>query len=396
MAFAYLSPATLDGVRTAVQALGLNTDGNLDALSAGINPAFVGFAMVGPNPNAKLVTMTSRLNVTRNLVSGEVPLAIWLRNAILLAGGSPEETVFRAALAEMSTDGESTPGAPADVGAAPRTSEGVLEIAIDEDDTLGVAFLLRGAAAASSVAKLTVHRHFDGAPAFVAGGKPDLGLGTGWMIGPGLLITNHHVIAARAPSEPAASDADFALQGAHTTALFDYHEPQSPGVPRPSTACVASDKALDYAVVRLAPPAPPAPSAPPTAERAPLRLRANPLTRPPGSALRERVNVLQHPLGEPMRLGFRNNFVVTGSAERLSYLTDTAGGSSGSPICDDLWFVAGLHRGWATIKGDPVSVWGKEIRQENYATPIALILADIAAKDPALRAEIDAGQLAGP
>jgi endonuclease G, mitochondrial len=115
-----------------------------------------------------------------------------------------------------------------------------------------------------------------------------------------------------------------------------------------------------------------------------------------GLALRERVNVLQHPLGEPMRLGFRNNFVVTGSAERLSYLTDTAGGSSGSPICDDLWFVAGLHRGWATIKGDPVSVWGKEIRQENYATPIALILADIAAKDPALRAEIDAGQLAGP
>lgn len=385
MAFAHLSPATLEAVRTSVQSLALNTDGNLDALAAGISPAFVGFAMVGPNANAKLLTVTSRMNSTRSLVSGEVPLEIWLRNAILMAGGSPEELVFRSALAEMSTDGDAA-AATADVVEAPRREGGVLEIAIDEDDTLGVAFLLRGAAAAGSVAKLMVHRHFDGAPSFVAGGKPDVGLGTGWMIGAGLMITNHHVIAARAPSEAPPSDADFALQGEHTTALFDYHEAQTTGVTVASTACVVHDKSLDYAVVRLAGVAP---------ARAPMHLRVNPLTRSPGTALRERVNVLQHPLGEPMRLGFRNNFVVTGSTERLSYLTDTAGGSSGSPICDDLWFVAGLHRGWATIKGEPVSVWGKEIKQENYATPIGLILADIATKDPALRAEVDAGQHGG-
>ena len=64
-----------------------------------------------------------------------------------------------------------------------------------------------------------------------------------------------------------------------------------------------------------------------TSDRSPLRLRTNPLLRPATSALRERVNVLQHPNGDPMRLGFRNNFVVTGSVARLSYLTDTAGGS---------------------------------------------------------------------
>ncbi len=65
-----------------------------------------------------------------------------------------------------------------------------------------------------------------------------------------------------------------------------------------------------------------------------------------------------------MRLGFRNNFVVTGTESRLSYLTDTAGGSSGSPICDDAWFVAALHRGFTTISGGPLMVWGKPIRQE--------------------------------
>jgi endonuclease G len=110
-----------------------------------------------------------------------------------------------------------------------------------------------------------------------------------------------------------------------------------------------------------------------------------------GNALRDRVNVLQHPNGEPMRLGFRNNFVITGSEARLSYLTDTAGGSSGSPICDDAWDVAGLHRGWTTLPS-PVDVWGKMIGQENYGTPIARILADLKTRNPAVHDEVAAQQ----
>jgi hypothetical protein len=50
-----------------------------------------------------------------------------------------------------------------------------------------------------------------------------------------------------------------------------------------------------------------------------------------------------------------------------------------------------LHRGWQNI-AEPVLVWGTEIKQENFATPVGQILSDIAAKDPALRAEIEAGQ----
>src|SRR5262249_10531744 len=93
-------------------------------------------------------------------------------------------------------------------------------------------------------------------------------------------------------------------------------------------------------------------------------LRTNPIAKPKDRALRERVNVLQHPNGDPMRLGFRNNFVVTGSESRLSYLTDTPDGSSGPPICDDAWFVAALHRAWTTITGAPLTVWGKAISPE--------------------------------
>jgi V8-like Glu-specific endopeptidase len=379
VAFAYLDDQTLADVQKAAIDVGLNTDANLAALAAGISPAFVGGNMVGGTPNAKLLVFTSRMNETKNLVSGQVPLSKWLNNAILLAGGAPQELVFRDALQKVATDSIPEAGAVSDVAATPRTDGGSLEIEIEEDDTLGVGFLLQGAIAARSVAKLRVHRHFDSVPSFVVAGEPDWGLGTGWMIGPRLLITNHHVVNARTPREAPASDADFKAQAEATEADFDYVQARSELTTVSSHECAASDRGLDYAVLRLDEGA---------AERAPLRLRMNPLTRLQGSALRERANVLQHPDGDPMRLGFRNNFVVTGSVDRLSYLTDTRGGSSGSPICDDAWCVAGLHRGWSTVDGEPVTVWGKEIRQENYGTPIGLILAHLSAHYPEMHAEI--------
>jgi hypothetical protein len=46
-------------------------------------------------------------------------------------------------------------------------------------------------------------------------------------------------------------------------------------------------------------------------------------------------------------------------------------------LCDDEWFVAGLHRGFARIEGEPLMVWGRPISQENYGTPIGRILAHL-------------------
>ena len=361
-------------------ALGLNTDANLDALAAGINRAFIGSAMTGGNANAKLVTVTARMNETRALVSGEVPLATWLGNAVLLAGGDERELVFRAALEEMASDSDPAAGAAPDVDAAPRTRRRARDPdrrgrharrAVPRARCGGRAVGRRSCASTATSAA---------SPSMRPGGAPDWGLGTGWLLGPDLLVTNFHVVAARGPTEAAAAPSDFDLQAAATQVDFDFYADDAALTTVTAQACVASDLALDYALLRL------------DVDRPPLRLRTAPLLRPPTSALRERVNVLQHPNGTAMRLGFRNNFVVTGVPERLSYLTDTAGGSSGSPIFDDAWEVAGLHRGWATIKGPPVQVWGKEIRQENYGTPIGALLADVAAKDAAVHAEILAGQ----
>jgi endonuclease G, mitochondrial len=388
MAFAYLDDDTLDAVKAAATGLGFGTDGQFAAATSRVSPAFVGTFAAGGNTQARLTTLIHKMNETRMLVSGEVPLRAFLRTGIDLAGGREEELVFRLALEKMSADGAAQPASPAgpappvqepgDVLALP-ASHGALEIQIEEDDTLDVAFLLDGSVASRSVAQLAVHRHFGGAPMFVAGGQPDVALGTGWLIGPGLVITNHHVVGARAPLEPAADATDFALQGQHTKVVFDFHGAKPATVEVASVACEASDPTLDYAILRVAGG---------VEDRAPLRLRPNPITKQQAQALRERVNVLQHPDGKPMRLGFRDNWVVTGSEEKLSYLTDTAGGSSGAPIFDDAWFVAALHRGWQTISGQPVQVWGKAIKQENYGTPIGRILDHLAANHPALRAEI--------
>lgn len=389
MTFAYLDDQTLRDVRRAAIELGFADDDRLPALNDGISRRFVASYTRGANAQDKLITLTGRMNETKALMSGEVPLAKWLNNAISMAAGAPEEMVFRMALEQMSADRSAPPGTLAgadrqslDATALP-VMDGGLEIQIGEDDTLGVGFLHDGSAVSRSVAKLLVHRHFGGIPSMLAGDEPEFGNGTGWMLAPRLLITNFHVINARLPCEAPASPGDFERQGAATRVIFDFYEANSEVEATLSAGCVASDRALDYALLRL----------PDDALRRPsLRLRAHHITKPKQRALRERVNVLQHPNGNPMRLGFRNNFVVAGSEDRLSYLTDTAGGASGSPICDDTWFVAALHRGFSTIDGEPLRVWGKVIRQENYGTPIGQILAHLAARHPDLRAEIDAGQ----
>lgn len=93
-----------------------------------------------------------------------------------------------------------------------------------------------------------------------------------------------------------------------------------------------------------------------------------------------------------MRLGFRDNFVVFGDAARLSYLTDTDFGSSGSPVCDDRWSVAALHSGSRSISADDITIRGRKVRRENHGIPIPRILEHLETAHPDLHAEIEAGQ----
>ncbi len=193
------------------------------------------------------------------------------------------------------------------------------------------------------------------------------------MLGPDLLITNHHVINARLDREQNASAADFALQGRKTEVAFDYDNGKT-SVLAGVQSVVASSHELDYAILRL----------------------NSGDGRPPLKLLRERVevkatthlslNIIQHPRGMLKQVAFRNNLVSGADRDTVRYFTDTDFGSSGSPVFDDAWKVVALHRG--ARYADDVSFQGKNSAYVNFGSQIQSILDDLRNKDAAAHASI--------
>lgn len=98
MAFRYLDDASLDAVRRAAIDLGFASDDNMQALVQDLPRPFVAATMPGGgNAAARLFGFVGELNTIRVLVTGEVPLHVWLKAAVFLAAGRPEELVFRRA-----------------------------------------------------------------------------------------------------------------------------------------------------------------------------------------------------------------------------------------------------------------------------------------------------------
>lgn len=383
--FHWLDDDDLDAVHTAIVSAGLATQ--VPALVGGISPDYIGNVLTAGPPNAVLLGLLQSMNGVKNLADGTVPLGRVLRNAALLTRGQTQQPVINKALeriergdtAEKSTAFNETPSS--------ELANLRLEVVLSRtDQTLSALFLIQGAAAARSVGRVLVHRHFGGVPATLAGGAKDYGRGTGWLIAPDLVITNRHVIEARGEHETRASDEDFALQASRSEVQFDFFSADATPETHARLKLEAFDSTLDFAILRLARPL----------TRAPLRLCKTPLERSPRQPLRERVNLLQHPNGDPLRIGFRNNFVVRGDAKWLSYLTDTQGGSSGSPVCDDVWEVIALHRGYRVLEGGIVKLEGVQISYENYGTQVTAILEYLRMHNPALHREILAGQSKPP
>jgi endonuclease G, mitochondrial len=356
----------------------------------------------GFNPSLMQFGTLNMMNLEHNLRNGDVPLEQYLSAALIVAGSSSSAEVIDEMIGRIRYSGGPPPATAAAIAAAAPTGQEPLvasasrEVNLEAqtnafDQTVSVRFLSDGLRAARSVVKILVQRFMNGEGEFLDGDRPLLVNGTGWFIAPGLLITNHHVVNARRKEgipEPDATAEDFASQADSAALLFDYLaklEAPDP-VALGKGALVCADQALDFAILRVA------------AEkdrRPPLALRVHPIRKTLQQALGTGVNLLQHPYGNPMRLGFRNNYVIEGTADTLSYLTDTAVGSSGSPVCDDSWAVAALHSGSRRIADQGIEILGHKFARENYGTPIAAIMAHLASKQPDVAAEVRAAQQAG-
>ncbi|MCB8988992.1 MAG: trypsin-like peptidase domain-containing protein [Ardenticatenaceae bacterium] len=146
-------------------------------------------------------------------------------------------------------------------------------------------------------------------------------LGSGFLVGPGLIMTNHHVIGSQPAAQPCAFQFHYQLDKQLT--------------PRPILAARAkpgglfyTNPDLDVTVVEVL-------DVP--ADVAPLTLARRRV------APESRVNIIQHPGGHYKKISMQNNFVAFADARHLQYLTSTEPGSSGSPVFDNDFLVIGIH-----------------------------------------------------
>ncbi|HEY6058125.1 MAG TPA: trypsin-like peptidase domain-containing protein [Candidatus Limnocylindrales bacterium] len=162
--------------------------------------------------------------------------------------------------------------------------------------------------------------------------RADSQSGSGFLTADNVLVTNHHVL-------PDAATARGAV------ALFNYQASVSGLAVEPDERSLMPDEFFrtspedDWAAVRVA--------GSPNVAWGALDLPA------PNVNVGDRVNIIQHPNGEPKQISFFSNVVVFVGGGRVQYLTDTEPGSSGSPVFDRAWNVVALHHsgGWLTEPG---------------------------------------------
>jgi V8-like Glu-specific endopeptidase len=195
----------------------------------------------------------------------------------------------------------------------------VYEGLVGADDMLSVQFIHRGSQVAQCVGRIVT--------------MPHLGAnGTGFLISPRLLMTNHHVLTDLEDAE-------------NNIVQFEYGDTPG-GVPipfrfRPAEFFRTSGiDELDCTIVAIEP----------SNEGLIQTSRFGWCSLAPDeNALQvaERVNIIHHPAGALKQVSIRDNFVAgeepEGHPKYWLYASDTKRGSSGSPVFNEEWQVVALH-----------------------------------------------------
>ncbi len=232
-----------------------------------------------------------------------------------------------------------------EAAASPAEAQGMFERIIKGNDLTGINYLEKGVRAGKSIGRIHV---------LDSSGQP-LGFGTGFLIAPGILMTNHHVLPSAEVAAGSVVEFDYELDAAgndrqsYTYAL------------RPADF-FTNNEPLDFAVVAVAPAA--------REKKRPIRdFSWLKLQRESGKALlAEYLTIIQHPGGQRKQICVRENQLLRLDADTLWYATDTLGGSSGSPVFNSSWQVVALHHlgvpkkdaqgRWLTVDG---GVWDESM-----------------------------------
>lgn len=190
---------------------------------------------------------------------------------------------------------------------------------LGSNDMLDMFYVHQAITAAKSVGRIILRN-----------GLQEIGYATGFLISPRIILTNHHVFRT------AASAAEALIQ-------FNY-ELDINGRPKSATRfelqpdiLFYSNSALDMAIVAVN--SQPFSGNEDLSNFGFLRMvdfvgKVNP---------KEFVTIIQHPGGQPKQIALRENQLLEIEGNHLLYKSDTAQGSSGSPVFNDSWQIVGLH-----------------------------------------------------
>jgi V8-like Glu-specific endopeptidase len=218
-----------------------------------------------------------------------------------------------------------------------------LERFLGTNDLMGVAFLEEGLRVARTIARIWVN---------VSSGRPT-GYGTGFMVSPQLMITNHHVLGNAATARSSLTEFDYQRRGdgtLSTSTVFTF-EPH---------VFFYANQELDYAVVAV--------RGTSNNGRVLADFGYNLLSEEEGKAIAAQwANIVQHPGGEPKQVSLRENRIVDVLPNFLHYKSDTAPGSSGAAVYNDRWEIVALHHSGVyekTEDGRPKAIDGMPWRPE--------------------------------
>lgn len=221
------------------------------------------------------------------------------------------------------------------------------------EDTLRHVYILD---LAREAAKAVVHlrvQHEDGQSS----------LGTGFMINPGLLMTNHHVIRSQQEAKQTEYTFNYQLDP-------DGKPAETITVQAATNDLFYTNSDLDFTIISLK-------NLPLFGK--PLALKSHQMKRD------QRVAIIQHPGGHFKKISMQNNFVAYADSTTLQYLTSTLPGSSGSPIFDEKFEVVGIHH-----SGGMLAEPGTDRHYlRNAGTSMIAILKDLKINQPEIYLQIE-------
>ncbi len=175
----------------------------------------------------------------------------------------------------------------------------------------------------------------------IKSGSANTGFATGFLVSESLILTNWHVF----PSLEEVADSEIQF-------FYEYDVAGNPGTPvsfrLDGNTFYYSNKDLDYCLVAVSPMD--------LSGTRPLRelgyIFLDPSLGKIGNENEEALNIIHHPDGDYKQLSIRENLFVKITPVSIWYRTDTAPGSSGSPVFNDQWQAVALHHMGVAKKND--------------------------------------------